>query len=274
MRSLRSSLPFIVLAALIAYSPVNAQTNKFDFRFGEDVNEDVQAFVRKASFAADNFFAENVGVSVPDKTKVFVSGDPKFLARSFAEHTGAKNNAQVLKDWTSVRENAGMFGALFVRTNSASFNVSRGGSLQAQRTRIFVHELFHVVQFGLVGPRSKNCCAFDKIPVIGPTWLVEGAAQYMMYFNEGSSNLAGWRTWAEQQRRGFKGSLKSFETRKGINADPNAYDISALAVEKLVNSTSLKALGTYWRRIGEGRTWQQAFKDAFTVTPAEFYAAF
>ncbi len=275
MRSWFLAIAVLVQAALAAFIPAHAASGPgtFDFHFGDDVTADVQASVREAADTAAKFYTESLGASLPEKTQAFVSGDAKFLARSYAKHTGAKLTAQIVKDWTSLRENAATYGAIFVRTNSNSFNMTNGNSVQGQRTRIFVHELFHVLQYGLVGPKAKKCCAFDRVPVVGPTWLMEGAAQYLQYFYEGPQTLSGWRNWALQQKQASSAALQSFETRKGMNAEPNAYDISALAVEQLVDKAGMTSLVAYWRGIGKGRTWQRAFKDAFGTTPAEFYAA-
>ncbi len=276
MRTLFLAVAILAQAILAAPIPAHAASaaDRFDFHFGDDVTADVQASVREAANTAAKFYAESLGASLPDQTQAFVSGDAKFLARSYAKHTGAKLTAQIVKDWTSLRENAATYGAIFVRTNSKSFNMSNGNSLQGQRTRIFVHELFHVLQYDLVGPKAKKCCAFDKVPVVGPTWLMEGSAQYLQYFNEGPQTLSGWRNWAQKQKQASTATLQSFETRKGMDAEPNAYDISALAVEKLANKAEITSLVKYWREIDNGRTWQRAFKDAFDTTPAEFYAAF
>ena len=256
----------------------NAATEKFIFKFGDDVSTEVQDFIRQATSDVSEFYSSEMDGSIPNGTKVFASGDAKFLAKNNVDQKNIPGYyKQAVKDWTNLRENEAIYGAIFIRTNSHSFNLDFGSGVNTQRLRILTHELFHIVQYSLVGPRSKNCCPPNQISVIGPTWLVEGSAQYLMYHYEqkrGVSNFSGWLNHVQGFRTSFKGSLASFETRSGMDANNDSYELSALAVHKLISKAGMPALKTFWQELGKDRKWKTAFKTAFGTTSDEFYASY
>lgn len=266
------------LSSIGALASDDASTRKFDFQFGGDVSKDTQDLITQATSDISQFYSSELGVSIPSRTKVFASGDPKFLAKhNVAQKKIPGHYKQAVKDWTNLRENEAIYGAIFIRTNSNSFNMDVGSGIKNQRMRVMVHELFHIVQYSLVGSRARNCCPSDRVPVIGPTWLVEGSSQYLMYYFEqerGISNLSGWKNHAGGLRKSFKGSLSSFETRRGMDSNKDSYELAALAVHMLVSKAGMPALKLFWQELGNGQKWQTAFKTAFGTTSTEFYATY
>jgi hypothetical protein len=146
--------------------------------------------------------------------------------------------------------------------------------------KICVHELFHVLQNrlagvdGVIGPRADS-----QVPVGGPRWLIEGSAEYMGYRAIGDAGLYPFaQAFGDQlsQARTETVTLESLETLPGINAaGPNgAYPLRFIAVDFVTQKRGLAALAQFWRTIGTGVSWQDAFLGSFGESISQFYSDF
>lgn len=141
--------------------------------------------------------------------------------------------------------------------------------------RVIAHELFHVLQYELVGPRARNCCEPNsRIPIVGPIWMMEGAAQYvMLHFEHYATGrtLAGTMNWVAQQRWAFKGTLADLETRDQMSQHENGYWVGMMAAYRLSQKNGISSLADYWRAIGDGQSWQKALETAFGWSKEDTY---
>ena len=128
-----------------------------------------------------------------------------------------------------------------------------------------LHEYVHVLQTDATGARRQ-----------GPIWLLEGTAEYLALFIIGDEGIFDFDGFIRFQRFGSRSvsALRNLETRNGLNSEPDGFALSIAAVDVLVLLNDLPALASFWRGIGTGATWQEAFESAFGRTIDEFYVEF
>jgi hypothetical protein len=69
-------------------------------------------------------------------------------------------------------------------------------------------------------------------------------------------------------------ALRNFETGNGLASEPGSVRMGEAAVDVLVGLNGFPALANFYRGIGTGATWQEAFESAFGRTIDEFYVEF
>lgn len=266
-----------LIAGLVCIMAASAHAKgQFEFAFGKDVPADLRRFIEDTSAKTAEFFREEVGAELPMGTLVVASGDAKFVARQYMRNRGIGSGlSRWTRTWSKEREAEGAYGAIFIRTSSASFNTDFGGGIERQRMRMIAHELFHVLQYELVGPRARNCCEpNNRIPVVGPIWLMEGSAQYVMFRFEHyatGASVTGAINWASTERWNLKGTLADLETRDQMNQHSQGYGAGMSAVYRLTQKGGLSSLADYWRAIGKGESWEKALESAFGWTKEVVY---
>ncbi len=147
----------------------------------------------------------------------------------------------------------------------------------SNRTKIAVHEAFHVEQYELAGDGSLNS-GFDNLPRAGPRWISEGSAELVAYLAIADARLTSMsnvRTDWAQRTKSSPVTLQRLALFRGqLEAGPNAWGIMPLAVERLVGVGGAAKVLTYFQAIGRGDPWEAAFAAAFDKTIDVFYAEF
>lgn len=142
--------------------------------------------------------------------------------------------------------------------------------------QVIYHELFHVLQNRLL---QRPIFQGDFVPVGGPSWLIEGTATYfsgLTASHYGLFSFASLRQFRFQVARGTSAPLAALETYAamqtvGTNA---AYSLGFAAVDFLLTSGAVSPLFEFWRRIGEGVSWPEAFEQIFGRSIDVFYQQF
>jgi hypothetical protein len=145
------------------------------------------------------------------------------------------------------------------------------GSTPFQRSKILVHEVFHIVQFELG--------AAD----LAPNWLLEGSAEYVGYSAVIARGLVSREKANEVQglAGGLRGlamrsTLQSLETQEAflesnlVRREPTV-SLSYAAVELLVAASGLRSLRTFFSALRPGVNWKTVFKKAFGTGAGAFY---
>lgn len=145
-----------------------------------------------------------------------------------------------------------------------------------------VHEAVHGVQLSRQGGRISP--SSDGVPGEGPTWLVEGHADFRAWnVTVGRREHSALRSYADVHER----ALVSFAVRAGVPLREmetyagfqrlgvdEAYAKAALAAELLQTRAGKDALDRgYWEAVA-AVGWREAFPAAFGMTLDEFYAEF
>ena len=87
--------------------------------------------------------------------------------------------------------------------------------------------------------------------------------------------MNGYLRFARQQVGTLQGrELSILETRNGMNAVENSYDIGAYAVSILVDSAGPSSVFSFYQGLGRGERWQRAFEEAFLMKVETFYENF
>lgn len=237
---------------------------------GTGVDAAQVTLVRDAIAMANGYFSARLNRTLAANFKVYIYGDLEGIASAYASHTGnpidfARN---VWASSTAVTQSRG----LFVYTGSSSWTASDA----LRRRKITSHEAFHLLQGELAGPSTLDS-GFTNVPVAGPRWLIEGAAEYVAYRALAENNLIDFNSilarWTSVTR-GISAPLAQLEAANGWTGVNGVYDLTPLAVSRLIATAGEPALVAYWEAIGRGTAWQTAFQNAFGKTVDAFYADF
>jgi hypothetical protein len=246
------------------------------FTFGPGMSaSDQQLIEGDIAFAAED---ENrlVGLAL-DKVRVFASTDANWLAAQQCGFNGYGGDcvSATARFYASGNSTAqgGPGAAVFLYWASSSW---QGGAAATQK--IIAHELFHVLQYQADHLVHAAETPFDQVRATGPVWLDEGAPE-----------LIGFHVMADRQLGSYAGNLAGLiAAAKRIGAPlneldrlsrtniPGVYSLFAVAVDHLVNvvPAGVPAVAAYYRALGAGALWPDAFNQTFGMSVADYYAAF
>lgn len=226
------------------------------------------------AFAAED---ENrlVGIQL-DKVTVFASTDAAWLAERQCGLYGfggscVSDTAAFYASGNSAAQ--GGPGAVFLYWAASSWQFGNGAS-----QKIIAHELFHVLQYQTDHLTNAGQTPFDQVRPTGPVWLDEGTPEMIGYHVMADRELANYASALAAQITATKqitAPLDQLERLSQTNI-PNVYSLFALSVDHLVKTVpaGLSALATYYRALGSGAAWPQAFTQAFGMSVTEYYASF
>ena len=131
--------------------------------------------------------------------------------------------------------------------------------------RLWAHEYFHALQDSLRGHRVVSI----------PSWLVEGTAEYAEAVQQAavSDDL---RSRRELLAGAALPPLAALEEGSAFyGRGDRAYDLGFVAAHLLVGHSVEAAIVEFFEALAEpSATWREAFRSAFGMTAADFYAAF
>lgn len=213
-----------------------------------------------------------------DPFRVFVYANPDALAAAFVQWAHLDQSAIPVKaSWYRTGRSTAEAGWHGVFVNLYASGWATYGLIDRQK--ILAHELFHLVQQQLENDPS-NCGSTppDQVRACGPTWLIEGSAETMGYrvaAARGLLDLAGLESQLRQRVRGTTLTLASLETYSG-QSQAGSWDTMHLAADHLAEIAphGVQSFLDFWRAIGAGLPWPDAFQSAFGMTVAQYYAAF
>ena len=218
-----------------------------------------------------------VGLSL-EKVTVFASTDADWLAGQECGFFGYGGScvADLASRFASGSSAAqGGLGGVFLNWASSSW---QNGVAPSQK--IIAHELFHALQYQTHHLIHAGETPSDQIRATGPVWLDEGAAE-----------MIGYRVTADRQLKQGSyasalsnqiGASKQVSTplnqleRLSQTGIPNIYSLFALSIDHLVTvaPSGVPALASYYRALGAGAAWPDAFQQAFGMSVADYYANF
>jgi hypothetical protein len=227
------------------------------------------------AFAAED---ENrlVGLAL-EKVTVFASADANWLATQQCSFYGYGGNcvSGTASFYSSGQSAAqGGPGAVFIYWGAPDW---QGGDA-ASKQKIIAHELFHVLQYQADRLIHAGETPFDQIRPTGPVWLDEGAPE-MIGFRVMADRLLGNYAVALGNQivvtKQIGTPLNQLE-RLSQTSISSVYSLFALSVDHLVKATAagVPALATYYQALGAGAAWPDAFKEAFGMNVADYYANF
>jgi len=242
---------------------------------GDGVSDPMKVMISEGALTAEGLAFESFGVTPRQETTIFASTDAVWLTTNYldANDLDPRYRSGKLKSFGACNP-AASFGwySVFLCTDSEDWG--RGPS---PVQRIVGHELWHVIQADLVGPKAKGCCTNnDEMSVFGPEWLKEGSAQWF-----------GLRTIAELGKINLEREVRSYlrdvpadlvvferNSRKGFRDNRRSLSVGILATHFLVAQAGEYALPDFYRQLGRGSSWKVAFETAFGYSPEQFEVDF
>ena len=135
-------------------------------------------------------------------------------------------------------------------------------------TRSFVHEYAHGLQNELSGANARARMPSGE-PVLGPKWLVEGAAETVEEEHYALVTRYSERSLGRQRKiiLGIDTPLSSLRNRVSIGSD---YDVSQFAAFLLGERFGRDALFDYFDALRRADSWDAAFRATFDMPLAAF----
>lgn len=144
--------------------------------------------------------------------------------------------------------------------------------------RIAAHEYFHVVQFHLMGEelsREVFTAPIGADRPEGANWLFEGSAEYVSWKALEAAGIGSLDDYIAAHPLADDADLRAFETPLGYSTSDNASLVLPLAgVRFLMADGEPDRLLNFYRLLGRGVPWRQAFETTFGRSIDAFYAEF
>jgi hypothetical protein len=231
------------------------------------------ALIEKTAAAFTAFIGAELGVALDRDVRLFVCPTAEsyraVLVRELRQRSGiAARSAAVT---------AGMSGGR-VKAVAINFGVLNGGTAGDRAAKTAAHELFHQLQHQLAGPNMDKSFY----------WLKEGAADLLgaaVAEKLGYGNLDEWKRDRLDTLRKTGGHVTPQDIlaptlakwTRMLEDKRHPYEISGLMALYLIQrneSGGYRAIGEYYRLLGRGTANDEAFRQAFAISPDALVAAF
>jgi hypothetical protein len=245
------------------------------FTFGPGMSGGTEELIKGDIAFANEDENRLVGLSLA-KVTVFASTDANWLASKQCGFYGYGGNcvSDTASFYASGNSAAqGGPGAVFLYWASSAWQYGA-----APNQKIIAHELFHVLQYQTDHLIHAGETPSDQVRPTGPVWLDEGAPEMIGFRVMADRRLSSYASALDNQiavTKQISTPLNQLERLSQTNV-PNVYSLFALSVDHLVKVTpaGAPALATYYRALGAGAAWPDAFKQAFGMSVADYHANF
>ncbi len=251
-----------------------------ELNFGPDVSTALARETAASLLQADRFLEIAVGYRPPVAPAIYISADASWMTDGYAERTPLRDSERADREAQFAACNGGEanYRMMFMCTKSKVFSEDWFGvGSETQHAFALVHELFHVIQNELVGPAGNGCCNEQQsLERLGPTWLIEGGAEYVAFQ---LLNSYGWKGLAKEMEHQESEARKSglsasdVELRGPYYSNSDANYVGLAAAYELAGTMGAQVMPRFWLELGQRRDWKAAFEAAFGITPASFYEA-
>jgi len=233
-------------------APSTSTSGVFTFNFDAGMQVSDQDLIKNAVTNAAAFYQSAVGRGVTQATTISVSATAAGCADpGSAAFTG-------IRTLTICGKNNG-----WLAHNTLN------------RTKIVMHETFHLVQFEMRWLGTANPDATSA------HWIDEGSAEFMGWqgvANQGLISFSAARSCMAAQAAPAPASqtLSGMETGAGFGGAGAGvpYQLSMMGMDQLVTPKGLPSLVTYGNAVSTGTSWPTAFQNAWGTSTTSFYAGF
>ncbi|EBA15829.1 hypothetical protein RSK20926_14399 [Roseobacter sp. SK209-2-6] len=139
---------------------------------------------------------------------------------------------------------------------------------------IMAHEYMHHLQRELTNDKIWKA-NYRSQAKMGPLWMVEGGAELAEYnwrIKRGGGKVLPFNTLMKPAAKSAK-NLRAMQRWQSIRGREE-YATSRFAVYLLARRFGEEAIIDYWRYLGQGNSWEAAFKAAFGMSMGEYYQKF
>ena len=140
------------------------------------------------------------------------------------------------------------------------------------RRSIPAHEVFHTIQFSLLGYNIQRIGPDQPQRV--PRWLMEGSANYFGYYMVKKLGFDSYENGRNDQVR-FNSEYRNIKPLSTYdNFESNPYGIGQAATEYIIASVGFESLLNIFKFTGTEGTFPAGFKKATGIELTEFYSKF
>lgn len=271
---------YLVLS-LIATGPVlSPRLPDFALHAGPTVTQAEADEILALVEEAEGILAGYAGGHLPS-LEIFVHADRRSLAADLASWSGDSE----ADAWRVVSDGSWVHytGAIFIDLTpperpdySAFWGVA--------------HEVAHAFQERLYSPAVRGWergeCWYSHgrlMAPYGPMWLLEGGAERLSF--RALVDSAYWEEYAEghteqQVKDELIAAVYAVSSQRleflanATYLAPDDYGLAFAAVARLEEGRSPEAVLRYYKRLGDGLCWNEAFEEVFGVTAGTFYGLF
>ncbi len=238
------------------------------YAFGPEVTATEQAAVRDAFDLAARYFRSALGRELP-QVRVWAHTDAEAMVATYAQTrpNTSLDEARALWIGRGLVAHADFDRRIYI--GPLWFANPNGKKIVAK-------EAFMVILQGAAGDSALNS-GLDDIPQAGPRWLSEGTGELAGHLAVASAGLldmsAARKRWADAAAASAT-SLNALAVLRGQYETAKAFDIFAIAADRLVGEAGVAKLLTYFDAIGRGIAWPEAFSATFGKSADAYYAEF
>ena len=252
------------------------------FQFGPGVSSESEQSIREGVERGSAFLASTLNFKLSGNLTVFASADLDDLVDTYMLRLGLPpdQRAATRNRWATSSTAEAWAGRLFIFTGSKGWSSSSASAdVASTRKKIVAHEYFHSVQGELTKPAGLAGVPNSEVPLEGPRWLLEGAAEWIGFRALADARMIDFAIVnAEQLERAstVPVALKSLESWSGMEqtGTGGAYPLGFAGVDFLMRDVPVTSLIEFWGAIGRGVTWKIAFQSAFGRSIDVFYTEF
>lgn len=246
------------------------------FSFGSDVSAADRLMIER-SIAYAKGLAESLFGYATDDFTVFAHKDVQSMIDANAGWYGIRSptSLEALRArWSGGNVGMGDHKVMFLFLGSP--NWGKGGD----DDRTVIHEYFHVLQHALLGDAlsaQSRSTPSTSPRASGPTWLVEGSADLFRYLAHAQRTGVTLETLIQEEAvtsARHPSTLTGLEIPQKVYDDDPGYRVSRLGTYFLTKNSGLPSLVSFFRLLGEGIEWRDAFQRAFNQSIADFYSDF
>lgn len=261
---------------------VAADEGTFNLIFGEDVTAEVREETHAALADIGPYLTNLLGYSLKVRPAVYVSSDPEWMADNYLAQRdlGQSFRKGKVEDFRRCNGGEASYGTIFMCAKSDVFSGNWFGvSSIEQRKFALTHEYMHMIQFELAGERAWSCCTGkqDSVELVGPQWLVEGAAEYLAFVIVRDGGWSGYQREIDHHRGQARRAGKvptQLTSRSEFYAEPLASSSGMIGAHLLSQDPGFPSYVAFWSALGNGEKWSGAFEGAFGISPQMFDARF
>lgn len=260
------------------------------FKIDDAIRVDAKWLLRRSFASAKSYFKRNYDVELVSRIDIAGSGDTAQLGRYAVQllqgrgdlTRGAKRHIRKVCDKPETIAAIAFRNQIIVCWPEITSTHREEAAQQREKTRqilkhylpsLMVHEFMHHIQYELSETKSAPYKREGQRQIPGPTWLAEGSASYMEFKFNAEGERFDIFTSAKLRGRARKGSASLRQLRALGSVDSHEdYAIAHFASYLLARRYGSESLVQYWRELGKGKSWEQAFSDTFHMKLKDYEA--
>ncbi len=163
---------------------------------------------------------------------------------------------------------------IFCLKNQAAFDQVIASEIQTDLNQTMIHEYTHHIQRELANAKLRSRPLGGMRRYLGPNWMVEGGAEYFTsQFQSPNRGREEMLAYLKSEVASTNKRLGELRPHRSVSTSDD-YALALFATYVLAKRFGDESLLVYWREVGKGYPWEQAFEAAFGMTLESFESRF